>query len=113
MPPSKQKTKASQARLEELIAEANVDCYDEYEQHIGLRVAVTDNVQCPFTAQVIGEKVEVLKLTDDGEAIIATCRKVNTKRTYTIEIMSLDFTENLPKGYEWIKAYREWLKHNH
>lgn len=113
MPRSKQKTWTSQDRLEELIAEATVDCYGEYEQHIGLRVAVTDSVQCPFTAQIIGEKVEVLKLTDNGEAIIATCRKPNTKKTYRVEIMSLEFTDNLPKGYEWIETYREWRKYNH
>jgi len=36
--------KAKRARLEELIDEASVDCYDEDEQHTGLLTMIEDNM---------------------------------------------------------------------
>ena len=35
-------------RLEELIEEATVDCYDEEEQHSGLLTMIEDDVVFPF-----------------------------------------------------------------
>jgi Calcium binding len=46
-------------RLEELIEEATVDCYDEEEQHSGLLTMIEDEVVFPFDAKVIGEIVQI------------------------------------------------------
>ena len=50
-------------RLEELIEEATVDCYDEEEQHSGLLTMIEDEVVFPFDAKVIGEIVQITGMT--------------------------------------------------
>ena len=50
------------ARLQSLIEEATVDCYDEHEEHMGMLTMIEENVVCPFKAKVIGEVVEVVDL---------------------------------------------------
>ena len=47
----------STARLDELIAEATVDCYNEEEQLTGLFTLIEDNVALPFETNVLGVSV--------------------------------------------------------
>ena len=47
----------SKARLDELVAEAIVDCHDESEQATGLYTMITDNLALPFAASVLGGRV--------------------------------------------------------
>jgi hypothetical protein len=96
----------SSQRLDELIEEATVDCWNEDEQHAGLCVIVKDNVRCPFRAKVIGEEVEVVGFEEDGSTLDAICRKNGEE--YPVEVTSLQWTEALPEGYEWIEAYNAW-----
>src|SRR5258707_15149042 len=97
------------ARLEELIEEATVDCYDENEQHVGLMTMVEDNVVCPFMAKVIGEEVEVVELrsSEFGHGVDAVCRYKG--KDYRINVHSLEWPKKQPEGFEWIEAYRAWL----
>lgn len=104
------RTRTSQARLRELIEEAIVDCYDEYEQHSGLLTMVEDNVVCPFQAKVIGEEVEVIDLEwpDEGYGLKAVCKRKG--KTHRVDITTLEWVDPLPEGFEWIEAYLEWRK---
>ena len=54
-------------RLDALIEEATVDCYDVEEQHQGLACMIEENVVCPFPAKVIGDGLPLFR--DDGKVI--------------------------------------------
>lgn len=106
----RRKTITDPERLQELIEEATVDAYGEDEQHSGFVTMIQDNVVCPFKAKVIGENVEVTGLDwpDSGYGVKVMCR--HKGKTYPIDIASLEWTDALPEGFEWIEAYFEWLK---
>jgi len=97
------------ARLQALIEEATVDCYNEDEQHVGFMTVIEDNVISPFKAKVIGEEVEVVELrsAECGFGIDAVCRYRG--KDYRINIHSLEWPRQKPNGFEWIEAYRTWL----
>ena len=46
----------SKARLDELIEEAIVDCYNESEQVTGLYTMIEDNLAFPLTTTVLGAR---------------------------------------------------------
>ena len=98
----------SKKRLDELIAEATVDCYDEDEQHSGLLTMIEDNVETPFAAKVIGEKVTVIELAwpKEGYGLVAVCERNGKK--HRVDITSLEFVKPRPVGFEWIEAYLDW-----
>ena len=97
------------ARLDALIEEATVDCYNDYEQHMGLVNMIEENVVCPFKATVIGEDVEVVELRsrESGLGVDAVCRYKG--KDYRIDINSLEWPKQKPEGFEWIEADRAWL----
>ena len=109
---AKPKTKENRARLQELIQEATVDCYDEDEQHVGLLTMIEDNVVCPFGARVIGEEVEVtgFKSPEHGHGLFALCK--HKGHEYRIDVTSLEWPEPHPDGFEWIEAYLAWREWN-
>jgi hypothetical protein len=98
-------------RLEELIEEATVDCYDEEEQHSGLLTMIEDEVVFPFDAKVIGEIVQITGMAwpDHGFGLQFTCEKNGT--TYTIDADSIEWVEPLPEGFEWSEAYFAWSRY--
>jgi hypothetical protein len=49
----------SDARLDELIAQATVDCYNEEDQVTGLFTMSMDNLAIPFETSVLGVGVDV------------------------------------------------------
>jgi hypothetical protein len=100
--------RTSRERLEELLEEATVDCYDEDEQHSGILTMVQENVECPFRAKVIGEEVTVVDLDfpKSGYGLVAVCERHGKK--HRVDISSLEFIKPLPEGYEWIEAYELW-----
>ena len=104
------KKKTDPERLRELIEEGTVDAYDEYEQHTGLLTMLEDHVVCPFKARVIGEVVEVTNFEwpESGLGFKARCQYKS--KTYSVDITSLEWTEPLPEGFEWIEAFFEWSK---
>ncbi len=83
-------------RLEKLIEEATVDCYDEEEQHSGLLTMIEDEVVFPFDARVIGEIVQITGMAwpDHGVGLQFT-----------------EWVEPLPEGFEWIEAYFAWSRY--
>lgn len=96
-------------RLEAMIAEAIVDCYNEEEQHGGFLVSLEENIACPVTALVVGTEVDVLGFdwNPPGE-IVARCRRGDRK--YEINVTALEWPGPPPEGAEWIEAYRLWLR---
>lgn len=105
---TKRKSGKDLARLAALIDEATIDCYGEEEQHSGLLTMIEDNVECPFQAKVIGEKVVVtgFEWPQAGYGLLAVCERDGRK--YLVDINSLEFTRPRPEGYEWIEAYFAW-----
>jgi len=98
-------------RLEELIEEATIDCYDEDEQHSGLLTMIGDEVVFPFEAKVMGDIVQVtaMKWPNHGYGLQFTCEKNGA--TYEIDVGSMEWIEPLPEGFEWIEAYLSWRRY--
>ena len=100
--------RTSTARLEELIEEATVDCYDEDEQHSGLVTMIQDNVECPFRAKVVGEEVTVtgFDFPKRGRGLVAVCERAG--KEFRVDASSLEFLKARPEGYEWLEAFEYW-----
>jgi hypothetical protein len=95
------------ARLEAMVAEATVDCYNEDEQVTGLFTMIEDNLALPFQTAVLGVAVSVVSvdLSDNGQ-IVAICSRDGLRQT--IPILDLPVPVPSPAGAEWIEAYRRW-----
>ena len=99
--------RSDRARLDALIAEATVDCYNDSECVTGFYTMLVDNLAVPFQTVVLGVEVAVadIDLTDD-EQIVALCtRGPSTQR---IPILEIPLPTPPPDGAEWIAAYRRW-----
>ena len=99
----------SAARLEELIEEAIVDAYGESEQTVGFYTMLEDNLSLPFETEMLGFKVTIegIEMTDD-EQVVAVCSR--EKKRQRIPILDLPLPSPLPKGAEWIEAFRRWAR---
>ena len=99
----------SKARLDELVEEAIVDCYNESEQVTGLYTMIEGNLAVPFETTVLGVPVTVVRvqLTLRDE-IVAVCRRAGTRQT--VPLLDLPLPSPPPAGSEWIAAYRHWLR---
>ena len=104
------KARKGAARIRKLIEEAVVDAYTEDEQEMGFMVGMENDMSFPFTALVVGEEVEVVGVEmEPGErGIMAVCER--NGRQYRVSITSLEWSGKSPRGAEWIKAYRCWLR---
>jgi len=98
----------SKARLDKLVEEATVDCYNESEQATGLYTMIEDNLALPFETIVLGVRVivERVQLTRRDE-IVAVCRRAGVRQT--IPLLDLPQPSPRPAGTEWIEVYRHWL----
>ena len=54
-------------RLEALLEQATVDCYDEEEEFSGVLCTLDDNLSFPLQAETMGEPVEVIGLDDPAQ----------------------------------------------
>lgn len=93
-------------KLEELIEEATVDCYDEYESRVGFLTMIQDNVLVPFQAMLHGDRVTISEIDGDDRVIKATIKK--NGKLYPVDILDLEIDKENVKGREWIAAYRKW-----
>src|SRR5262249_2277562 len=95
-------------RLQALIEEATVDCYNEDEQHAGLLTMIEDNVVCPFQAKVVGETVTVtgFEWPKSGYGLYRVCECKGKK--HQVDVTSLEWMKQRPRGFEWIEAYFAW-----
>jgi hypothetical protein len=95
------------AHLDELIAEAIVDAYDEHEQLSGFHVMIEENLALPFETTMLGMPVTVKKIELRlGTGIAAICH--HGRHRQAIGILDLPLPEPRPDGAEWIDAYQRW-----
>ena len=104
---SGRRSRAGDARLDALIEDATVDCYNEDEQVTGLFTMLEDNLTLPFETTVLGVAVSVVKvdLSDSGQ-IVAVCSRDGMRQA--IPILDLPMPSPPPAGAERIEAYRRW-----
>jgi len=102
-----QSLRLSKARLDELVEEALVDAYGESEQMTGFYTMMENDLRLPFETEILGMTVivEGIDITEDDQ-LVAVCRKDKTKQR--ISLSELPVPSPLPKGAEWIVAYRYW-----
>ncbi len=97
----------SRARLEQLIEEATVDCYNESEECTGLFTMIEEHLDIPFATTVLGIAVTVtaVDITDD-DRIVAVCRHGHD--LLRVALLDLPMPDPRPGGADWVDAYRHW-----
>jgi hypothetical protein len=97
----------SPSRLDALIEEATVDCYNEDEAITGFLTMMQENLAVPFQTEVLGVEVTVqdVDLNTAGE-IVAICARGEHRQA--IAVFDLPIPADSPAGAEWIEAYRHW-----
>jgi hypothetical protein len=99
--------KLSRAKLRKLIEDATVDAYNDSEQRVGFLTMIQENLQLPFKTYVLGIEVLVERVDmTTSEQIVAVCRNGRTRQR--IAILDLPLPSPLPRGVEWVEAYRHW-----
>jgi len=94
-------------RLDRLVEEAIVDCYNESEQVAGLYTMIEDNLALPFETMILGLPVTVVRIDlTPRDEIVAVCRRAGVRQT--VPILDLPLPSRRPAGAEWIDAYRHW-----
>jgi hypothetical protein len=83
------------ARLDAMVEEATVDCYNEAEQVTGLFTMIEEHLAVPFETLVLGVQ------------IVAVCVRGQVRQR--IPLLDLTLPKPAPHGAEWIDAYRHWL----
>jgi hypothetical protein len=96
----------TEEKLDELIEEATVDAYDEYEQRVGFLSMIQDNVPVPFQAVLHGDPVTISEIDGDDRVIKATIQK--NGKSYPVDILDLEIDDAKVTGSEWVAAYRKW-----
>lgn len=99
----------SKKRFEEMVDEATVDCYNDSEHITGWYTMIDDNLVLPFDTKVLGVPVVVdrIELTET-EQIVARCTRGAHRQP--IPILDLPLPTPVPRGSEWIEAYRRWVR---
>lgn len=98
----------SHAELDELVAEAVVDAYDDDEQLTGLFTMIESSLALPFTTKVLGVEVTVRKVDLRADTIVAICQRGPDRQA--IGILDLPLPDPKPEGAQWIAAYRRWTE---
>lgn len=100
-----------QKRLDKLLEEATVDCYDEEEEFSGIFATLEDNLEFPLQAKAMGNVVEVVGLDSDGSSIprgiLAIVRR--NEQEHRVGLSELEFIDPDPTSAEWLAMYRYWL----
>lgn len=97
-------------RLEALLEEATIDCYDEEEEFAGVLISVDENVHWPLPAELAGTSVEVLGLDESSSStrrgIVARIRRGG--KEYTAALADLTFDDVDETSGEWLAMFRWW-----
>ena len=100
-------SKHAEKHLDPLIEEATTDAYNESEQAVGFFTMIEEHLVFPFSTQVLGQEVTVIKIQiNNRDQIVAICSR--GKATQAISILDLPMPCPPPDGAEWIEAYRRW-----
>jgi hypothetical protein len=99
----------SKHRLQELVRAATLDAYGEEEEITGLFISLEDSLDLPFETEVLGVPVTVEKVDlDEGDRVVALCRRGRDRQA--IDLLHLPLPTPRPGGWEWIEAYRHWVR---
>ena len=101
----------NEERLNELIAEAVVDCYDYQEEFWGMLATLEMELRFPFAAFALGEFVSVVGI-DEGHSnerrgIMVAIQKDGDDYSFPLAELHLS-SEADPHNVEWIAAYKLW-----
>ena len=106
---TKHATRISSARLEKMISDATVDCYNESEAAGGLFCMLEQNLAVPFATTVLELEIVVERVDlNDADEIVAVCGRGDSRQR--IPILDLPLPDPRPEGAEWIDAYRRWAR---
>jgi hypothetical protein len=96
-------------RLEQMIADATVDCYNESEECTALFEMIHEHLDIPFVTMILGVAVTVtaVDITDDDQ-IVAVCRR--GRDLLRVALLELPMPDPRPGGAEWVDAYRHWAR---
>jgi hypothetical protein len=95
------------ARLDAMIEQATVDCYNESEQTTGWFTMIDERLAVPFETTVLGVRVTVERVhLNRRDEIVAVC--VRGRNRLSVAILDLPLSTPRPEGAEWIEAYRHW-----
>jgi hypothetical protein len=101
-----------QSRLEELLSEAIIDCYDEEEEFTGVLVTLQENLPFPMRATLAGAPVTVHSLDDQRSTlrrgIVAEVER--DAKTHYVSLADLEFVEPDPASAEWLAMFRWWAE---
>jgi len=96
-------------QLEALIEEAIIDAYGESEQRVGFLTMLEEHLAVPFATEMLGTAVRVERVDlNDADEIVAICRRGRERQM--ISLLSLPLPSPAPAGWEWIDAYRHWVR---
>lgn len=95
-------------RIDELIAEATVDAYNESEQETGFLCMLDQNFETPVKARLAGKEVQVSVFDQDDAGIVAVVGR--SGKRHRVHLLDLDFGKSPPPGHEWVEAYKVWRK---
>ena len=99
------------SRIQALLEEATVDCYDDEEEFWGVFYALEEHLNFPLRAEALGDVVEVVGLDEERSGqrrgILACVRK--GEREYPLALAELEFRDLDPVSAEWLEVYRYWL----
>lgn len=93
-----------------LLEEILVDAYGDDEQLWAFREAISDSLQFPVEATVVGTPVIVDGVCHDGNerrGLVARCRR-GGGRVFCIGLADLRFATGSPTA-RYLAAYRAWL----
>src|SRR5881296_4107720 len=91
------RTRLSKARLDRLVEEAIVDCYNESEEVTGLYTMIESNLALPFQTIVLGVPVTVERVDLTlREEIVAICRRGRDRQT--VPLLNLQLPSPPPVG---------------
>jgi hypothetical protein len=101
---------SDERRLQALLDEATVDCYDEEEEFMGVIITLNERLTSPLTAQWADQTVEVLGLDESlsslRRGIVANVRQGD--REYTIGLADLTFSDLDETSAEWLAMFHWW-----
>ncbi|MBV9169871.1 MAG: hypothetical protein JOZ81_07285 [Chloroflexi bacterium] len=86
-----------------------LDAHDESEQRVGFQAALQEHLAVPFSTTILGMSVDVEGIDfNDAEEIVAICRRGPHRQL--ISLADLPLPSPPPRGWEWIQAYRHWIR---
>ena len=100
-----------QAKLEALLEEATVNCYNEEEAFWGVFYTLEARLAFPLQARAMGETVTIVALDDRRSGlrrgVMARVRKADQE--YAAALSELEVVDPDPLSAEWLEAYHYWL----